>query len=102
MILTFKRIHAPERVVSRAGDVLTINGVEWDFSPLPEGGVLPRHAVDTSIFFDDITRVNGALVVPLFAPHASGDLPQDLWFPSDLILAEDGPVEMPPYTWNES
>lgn len=34
--------------LSRAGDVLTVNGQAFDFTPLPEGGELPTEAIDRS------------------------------------------------------
>ncbi|MEE1706884.1 hypothetical protein [Pseudomonas aeruginosa] len=35
-------------MLSRAGDVLTVNGQAFDFTPLPEGGELPAER-DASI-----------------------------------------------------
>ncbi|PRC05092.1 hypothetical protein CQ006_12285, partial [Pseudomonas cedrina] len=35
-----------ELVVSKRGDVLTINGESFDFRELPEGAALPSSAVD--------------------------------------------------------
>jgi len=32
--------------ITKNGDVLTINGTDYDFTQLPDGGTLPAEAVD--------------------------------------------------------
>ena len=48
----------------RAGDVLTINGVAYDFGPLPEGALLCRAAVGCDWLASDVGRVGGKSPLP--------------------------------------
>lgn len=84
--------------LSRAGDVLTINGEAFDFSALPEGGTLPRTAIACDWIAGDVTRTTGGvLTVPLILPHGP-DAPQETLFPEPITLTGDGPVNLPPWT----
>jgi hypothetical protein len=82
--------------LQRHGDVLTINGEEFDFGGLPEGAVLPAVAVASPMLAGDVTRVSGVLSLTLILPHGAM-APQDTLFPDLLILTGDGPVDLPPY-----
>lgn len=89
--------------VSRAGDVLTINGAVYDFGPLAEGAVLPREAVDCDWITSDVTRSGGQIVLTLLLPHGPIPWPAPpeaavVTHPAPLILTEDGPVILPSYT----
>lgn len=83
--------------VSVAGDVLTVNDIEFDLSPLGEGDRLPPDAVDSPFVVEaDITRTGGDIVVTLLlpiGPHA----PEASRFPVPIIVNTDGPVTLPPY-----
>ncbi|HBO2705579.1 hypothetical protein [Pseudomonas aeruginosa] len=80
--------------LSRAGDVLTVNGVEFDFTPLPEGGELPSDAIESEWFEGPVLRRSGRLELTLRLP-----LPVDASaaarFPEPLLVEADGPVELP-------
>jgi hypothetical protein len=80
--------------VSKAGDVLTINGEAFDFSDLPEGATLPRGAISCSYIGGAVERVDGELIVPLILPHGPNPTPE-LQAPSDIENVPDGPVELP-------
>jgi len=80
--------------VSVQGDVLTINGEDYDLSPLPEGGELPSEAIPGEVFAGPIKREGGMIEVALrfpVAPVAS----EAARFPEPIIVTNDGPVEMP-------
>jgi len=79
----------------RAGDVLTINGTEYDFTPLPEGALLPRAAVDCDWLASDVTRTGGQIRLTLILPHGT-DAPAARRAPAPLSLTADGPVALPP------
>ncbi|MFT0521608.1 hypothetical protein ACMSI7_28725, partial [Pseudomonas faucium] len=81
-------------VVSRLRDQLTINGIAWDFTQLPEGASLPAEAVDCADVLDPIYRLDGKLVVSLRLPHAA-DAPESARFPVDIIDPPDGAVSLP-------
>lgn len=80
--------------VSKAGDALTINGVEFDFSQVPDGGLLPRDAVDCDWIVSDVERVNGELVLTLLLPH-SANATEARRFPEPLVDVPDGEVVFP-------
>lgn len=66
--------HTPQRRddacdVSVSGDVLTVNGETYDFSPLPEGATLPRAAVDCPWLASDVERIDGEIHLTLIQPH---------------------------------
>ncbi|ETX26451.1 hypothetical protein, partial [Roseivivax isoporae] len=83
--------------LSRAGDVLTVNGQVLDFGPLPEGATLPRAAIDCRWIAGDVERAaDGTLTVPLILPHGP-DAPEATRFPDPVTLTADGPVTLPPY-----
>ena len=86
---------APIPDASVLGDVLTIGGVEYDFGPLAEGDILPRSAVDCHWLASDVTRENGRIALTLALPHGA-TAPEAARFPQP-ILAEDGPLSLPPY-----
>lgn len=97
MKITFTPVRSDARLaLSRAGDRLTLNGEVFDFAPLPDGAVLPPDAIDSDWFPGPVTRVDGHLHVTLILPHGP-DAPDATRFPAPLILAEDGPVTLPPH-----
>ena len=84
------------------GDVLVINGVDYDFGPLPEGAVLPRDAVACEWLASDVTRHGGVLHLTLILPHGPILYPPPLealpvLFPAPVLVTEDGPVTLPLY-----
>ena len=76
-----------------SGDMLLINGVPFDFSPLPNGGVLPGAAIDSAWITEDVKRVNGEIQVTVMMPHAE-DASEAARFPQPITAAA-GPVELP-------
>lgn len=96
-----KLIFSPVRMdqiltASVAGDVLTLNGAELDFGPMPRGAILPRTAIDSPWIAGDVMRDReGILTVPLILPHGA-NAPHQTLFPQS-IEANDGPVPLPDY-----
>ena len=82
--------------LERAGDVLTINGTAFDFSPLEDGATLPREAVDCEWLASDVERIDGALNLTLRLPHGP-NAPHETRFPAPIIDPPDGPVALPVY-----
>ncbi len=85
-----------ELTLARAGSALVINGVTYDFAPLPEGAILPRAAVDCPALADDVTRTGGVLQITLLLPHG-GSAPPETLFPEPITVTSDGPVSLPPH-----
>lgn len=77
------------------GDTLWIEGVELDFSPLPEGAILPAEAVDCKYFLDKITRRNGVIELTLFQPHGA-NAPAESRV-NRTVNVEVGDVPFPPF-----
>lgn len=85
----------------KTGDVLSINGEDFDFSTLPEGATLPQAAVTCDWLASDVTREDGALQLTLILPHGT-NAPLATLFPEQMILTSDGPVALPPYEAEEA
>ena len=80
--------------VTKHGDVLTINGTEYDFTDLPNGGTLPADAVDSEYIIDSVDRVDGDLELTLLLPHGP-NATEAARFPQPIIDPADGKVELP-------
>lgn len=80
--------------IIKSGDVLTINGTEFDFSQVPDGGLLPREAVDCAWLASDVTREDGELTLTLLLPHGA-NASEARRFPEPLTNVPDGEVEFP-------
>ncbi|MBG4352267.1 hypothetical protein I4947_08750 [Pseudomonas aeruginosa] len=80
--------------LSRAGDVLTVNGQAFDFAPLPEGGELPAEAIGSEWFAGPALRRAGRLELILRFPLAA-ESSAAARFPEPLLIEADGPVELP-------
>lgn len=87
---------ADDRIaVSVAGDVVTINGVDYDFTPLAIGDSIPAEAVDPERFFREVLRdATGELVMTLWFPH-DFEASEDARYPLPVSVTEDGPVTLP-------
>jgi hypothetical protein len=97
--LTPVRLDTP-LTLHRNGDVLTINGVTYDFGPLPEGAILPRAAVDCDWLASDVERIGGVLHLTLILPHGA-HAPEVARHPAPITLTGDGPVTLPPHDIEE-
>lgn len=80
--------------ISKHGDVLTINGSEYDFSVIPDGATLPASAVDCPFLTGGIERIDGDLHLTLRLPHGGNPSPA-VAFPQPIIDPPDGVLELP-------
>ena len=81
-------------VISKKGDVLTINGEDYDFTLVPEGATLPAAAIQSPFIAGDVVRTGGTLIVPLVLPH--GVEPSEaVAFPADIKANADGRITLP-------
>ncbi|MDX0766836.1 hypothetical protein GOD36_33115 [Sinorhizobium medicae] len=80
--------------VSKAGDILTINGAPFDFSSLPEGATIPPGDVPCEWIAGPIERVGGKLHLTLILPHGPGPS-QGVAFPPPIIDPPDGVIALP-------
>lgn len=80
--------------VLKQGDALTVNGEVFDFSSLPEGGVLPSDAINSQWFVGDVSRNDGQLALTLVLP-CGPNATEALRFPADMVALEDGLLTFP-------
>lgn len=80
--------------ITKQNDTLSINGTAYDFSQLPDGGVLPAEAVDCEFIVDSVNRINGELELTILLPH-SANASESARFPQPIINPADGELELP-------
>ncbi|MHA6127156.1 hypothetical protein ACX3YD_13340 [Pseudomonas fluorescens group sp. PF-1] len=81
--------------VIKAGEVLNINGEDFDFSPMASGDTLPVSAITSTWFRGDVEKLeDGSLVITLALPNGPNASPEQR-FPVDLVSVPDGPVVFP-------
>jgi hypothetical protein len=84
----------PELVLSKSGDVLTINGEAFDFSAVPEGepALNEEHTVSCPFISGSVKRLGGHVVLNVIRFFRS---PENM--PGPVILSDvpDGPVALP-------
>lgn len=80
--------------IVKSGDALNINGIDYDFSVIPDGAILPRDAIDCNWIISDVERVSGALQLTVILPHGP-NASESARFPSPIIDPKDGELELP-------
>ena len=80
--------------VVKSGDVLTINGEVFDFTQIPDGGLLPKEAITCQWILSDIKRNNGTLELTMLLPFGYGAT-EAARFPQPIINPPDGTIELP-------
>lgn len=97
MKITLTPMRRDDRLIlSRSGDILTMNDEVWDLSEIPEGAVLPKEAVESAWFASDITRKGGVLEFSVILPHGI-NAPEETVFPAPVFVRQDGPIALPQY-----
>lgn len=86
-------------VVVVTGQVITVNGEDFDFGIVPAGYTLPRGSVDSPWFENSevIRDHDGNLIVTMRFPYPEG-AGEDMRFPTPINVTEDGPLDLPTYT----
>ena len=80
--------------VSKSGETLTINGVAYDLSVIPDGATLPASEVDCEYITGNVERINGVLQISLILPHGPNPS-QAVAYPAPIINPPDGVLELP-------
>lgn len=75
-----------ELKIEVTGDVLIVNGEEFDFSYIGEGETLPHSAIASDTFLDDVTRTNGELTFGIIIPHKTKPH-QKIAFPESVEIS---------------
>jgi hypothetical protein len=81
-------------VVSKFGDILTIDGAAFDFSALPDGATIPAGEIPCDWIIGPVERVGGRLQLTLILPHGPNPSAA-VAFPSQLIDPPDGVIALP-------
>lgn len=78
------------------GYAITINGEQFDFSPLEKGYELSLEAIDSPLFADKaVMSVDGTLSVTLLMPYDEATATDAIRFPEPVIVTTAGPVDIP-------
>ncbi|NCU31321.1 hypothetical protein EOM57_06100 [Candidatus Saccharibacteria bacterium] len=80
--------------ISKSGDTLTINGVPYDFSQLPNGATLSKEAIDCEFIISDVSRINGEIELTILLPHGA-NASHEARFPEPIVMTNDGQVVLP-------
>lgn len=80
--------------VSKAGDILTINGDQFDFSSLPNGATIEAGVVPCDWIVGPVERVDGEIHLTLILPHGPNPSAA-VAFPVAIINPPDGPIAIP-------
>lgn len=80
--------------LSVLGDIIIVNGEEFDFSALPEGGTLPPEAIRCELFAGNVTRINGVITLTLLNGYGI-DATDAAKTETTLTVISDGEVEIP-------
>lgn len=80
--------------VIKNGDVLTINGEDFDFTQIPNGGLLPRNAINCEWIEQSITRNNNQLELTLILP-LKYEASEAARFPQPIVNPPDGEIQFP-------
>jgi hypothetical protein len=108
MIITLSPIRSDAALtLIRQGDTLILNGVAYDFGPLPEGAVLPREAVNCDWLASEVTRIDGVIHLTLLLPHGPIPWPAPpearvVTHPEPIFVTADGPILLPSYSPEEA
>lgn len=81
--------------LSKAGDVLTINGTAYDFSVIPNGQVAYSDAFAGEMVVHASRDFSGELSVTLRLPYANPNAPASVIFPDPIQNAPDGAIGVP-------
>ena len=80
--------------LSKAGDVLTINGEDFDFSHVTEEDPVRLGDMACEWLLSDVVRKDGLLELTLLLPYGAG-APAEMRFPQPVFVEQDGPVALP-------
>lgn len=80
--------------ITKTNDTLTINGVPYDFSQLPNGATLPRKAIGCEFIVSDVNRINGEIELTILLPHGA-NASHEARFPEPINMTSNGRVMLP-------
>lgn len=78
--------------IKKIGDTLTINGNQYDFSPLSDGDEIPDDAITNTSIVGSITKSDGVINLTVLMPYNDPEAPESVTHPEPLMLDKDGEV----------
>ena len=97
MILNLSPMRRDYRVsVAVHGDVLSVDGIDYDFSAVVEGVPVPQEEIGCEWLVGDVVRKNGEIELTLILSHGAR-APQETLFPAPIHATTDGNIALPPY-----
>ena len=82
--------------MSKSGETLIINGVDVDFSDMPDGADCPAKAIESDFVSGGISKIDGAVHMTIIMPYIhTDDIPESVLYPSALIVEQDGRIPLP-------
>lgn len=98
--ITFSPIYAPTfellKTLNVEGYKLTVNGEEFDFSPLEKGYELSPEAIGSKLFADKaVMSADGVLSITLLMPYDEATATDAIRFPEPVTVTAAGPVDIP-------
>lgn len=85
-----------ETAITVDGDTITVDGVPYDLSPVPEGGEAIPDEDGVHPFVGSITRQSGKIVCTIRAKLDDTATPRQPTDPAHwVVLVDDGPVTIP-------
>ncbi|MDW0357719.1 hypothetical protein Q8G38_00145 [Halomonas venusta] len=98
MIITIKpQVRDTRPTFEVEGDALIIDGDKYDFSPLPDGAILPEDAIGSEWFPTDVKRVNDTLHITLIVPFSPWQ--REVLTGQKIVIENpaDGPLPLPEF-----
>ena len=80
--------------LSKMGDVLEFNGVEYDFSPLENEDEIHSSAIASEFISDVVTRKDGVINLTVILPITVDATHEQCW-PTPQFNIPDGPITLP-------
>lgn len=80
--------------LTKSGDALFVNGEKFDFSNIPDGGLLPKEAIISDKLIYDVERINGEIEFTIILPISSAATEAQR-FPEPIIQVTDGEIILP-------
>lgn len=95
MIIKFSPVRSDDVLeVIKRGEVLVVNGEEFNFSPLQDGATLLADAVSSNFITQSVERIDGQLQITLILPH-SATAGMYSRFPTPSVNPSDGRLVLP-------
>lgn len=83
--------------LERRGDLILVNGVEFDLSFLSDGDELPASAIEHDLLRTGIISRRGAVIsCDILFPISSEQTDSAACFPQPILVMDDGPIQLPP------